>query len=203
MLTSPLKSLHAEAHGFSPWASTALLTLALLLTACAAPPRSTRMTVDDFDAMAAAMAASLARSEAIAERGPDSKPWVIVIERVRNLSMDVMTQSEQWAVVARLRSAIPLQTLSHDRNVRFVMAPERVAAMRAEDPTEFDERFAADRLTPTHTMTATFRSIPRAYDRGRTDFYYCEFEILEHATGEPVWHDRFEYKRQAFGHLWD
>ncbi|MEX0744826.1 MAG: hypothetical protein WD118_04420, partial [Phycisphaeraceae bacterium] len=193
-----------EAHPVTVWASM-VVVVALLLTACNTAPQSTRMTVDDFNTMAAEMAASLAESEALAERGPDSEPWVVSIERVLNLTSDVMTQSEQWAVIARLRSSTPLRTLAEEKNVRFVMAPERVAALRRDldEQGEHGDAFGSDRLTPTHTMTATFRSLTRAHDSSRTETYYCEFEMLEHATGVPVWIDRFEYKREAFGHIWD
>ncbi|MFA9476823.1 hypothetical protein ACERK3_00820 [Phycisphaerales bacterium AB-hyl4] len=204
--TSSRAEPRAEAHALKAWASApCLLLLALLLSACATPQQSTRMTVDDFDAMAAEMAASLADSEALAQRSPDSEPWVISIERVLNLTSDVMTQSEQWSIIARLRSSTPLRSLADDKNVRFVMAPDRVVALREELVAEGEqgEAFGSERLTPTHTMTATFRSMTRAHTTGRTELYYCEFEILEHATSVPVWIDRFEYKREAHGHIWD
>ncbi len=176
----------------------------MCLTACAATPqRSSRMTADDFDAMIAAMAASLAHSDPVALRTADSPRWVITIDRVLNLSSDVMTDAEQWAIMARLRGAAPIRALWDQKNIRFVIRAERVEKIRRDpDLYAFDDSFGAERR-PTHQMSATFRSITRATARDRTDLYYCEFEILDMASGEPVWSDRFEYKRSAHGHVWD
>ena len=173
------------------------------LTGCAAPARSSRLQVQDFQDMAAAMAQSLTQSAALAERDANSPAWIVSIDKVRNLSSDVMTEAEQWAVMADLRSSTSIGTLAQRKNVRFVLPPERVQKMRLDpDAYEFDRSFASERQ-PTHVMAATFRSVTRADADGRTDLYYCEFEILEFATGEPVWADRFEFKRQARGKLWD
>lgn len=153
--------------------------------------------------MAAAMAQSLTQSAALADRDANSPAWVVSIDKVRNLSSDVMTEAEQWAVMADLRSSVALGTLRQQKNIRFVLPPERVVKMRSDDDAyEFDRSFGSDRQ-PTHVMTATFRSVTRAQAKARTDLYYCEFEILEFATGQPIWTDRFEFKRQARGKLWD
>lgn len=183
-----------------------MLLLAGLLLACASPSRSTRMTVDDFQAMAGAMAESLLHSDALAARGPGSPPWVVSMEKVRNLTSDVMTDSEQWMIMARLRATTPLRALWDEKNVRFVLPPE--AATRLNDElvesgtlAEGDPQPA--RRTPTHMLTATFRSVTRATAEARTDLYYCEFQLLDLNTGEPIWSDRFEFKRQALGHVWD
>jgi hypothetical protein len=167
------------------------------------PRHSTRLTVEDIEAMAAAMADSLARSDALAARTPDSERWVISIDKVLNLSSDVMTESEQWAIIAKVRGSLPIQALARQKNVVFVMPPERVEALKDELADEtFTQPIGSERH-PTHTMTATFRSVTRADAEHRTELYYCEFELLDLGGGPPVWADRFEYKRQARGHIWD
>lgn len=158
------------------------------------------MTVDDFDAMTAAMAQSLLQSDAIAARGPDSDPWIISIQKVTNLSSDVMPQREQWSIMAQIRGAAPIQTLWQQKNVRFVLPAQRVVELRNAG-VEYED-FGAQRK-PTHTMTATFRSATRAQEKDRTDLYYTEFEIIDLQTGVPVWQDRFEFKRAAHGQIWD
>lgn len=172
----------------------------ILLAACAGP-QTTRMTVGDFEAMAAAMAQSLLQSDALARRGPGSDPWTVSIQKVTNLSSDVMPQREQWSIMAQLRGATPIQSLWHQKNVRFVLPAQRVVELRGS-AAEFGEAFGA-RREPTHVMTATFRSITRAQMKDRTDVYYAQFEIIDLRTGEPVWQDRFEFKRAASGHVWD
>ena len=179
-----------------------LVLLTAMLTACSQPPRSTRPTVDDFNEITTAMAQSLSKSQAIARRGPDSDPWIVSIDRVQNLSSDVMTPSEQWALVERVRSALPLRELDRLKNIRFVLPPERVQQMR-RDPNAPEFADLASRRQPTHTMTATFRSLTRAQAKRRSDLYYVEFEVVDLRTGQPVWSDRFEFKRAAQGELRD
>jgi hypothetical protein len=180
--------------------------LPLGLSACtpATARPTTRFTADDFDAMTEAMAQSLLRSEALRERGANSEPWVVSIQKVLNLSSDVVPEREQWSIMAQLRGATPIRDLRAHKNVSFVLPAERVVALReSEDAPEFhDEGFAAERK-PTHVMTATFRSATRAVEKARTDVYYTEFEILDLATHQPVWQDRFEFKRAAKGAVWD
>lgn len=164
---------------------------------------STRWTVGDIEALTAEMAQSMLASDALAGRGPDGEPWIVSIDKVLNLSDEVMTVNEQWSIMAQVRGAAPISALWDEKAVRFVIPPERVVALRnSEYGSDFTEGFAKERRV-THTMTATFRSVTRAQAKQRSDLYYCEFELLEFATNEPVWSGRFEFKRQAKGHVWD
>lgn len=161
------------------------------------------MTVDDIEVMGAAMAQSLASSDAVRLRPPDAPRWVVSIDKVLNLSSDVMTESEQWAIMARLRASAPITAMWDQHNIRFVIPPERAAQLRASDNSfEFARGFGSQREV-THTMTATFRSVTRAQADRRTDLYYCEFALVDLRDGAPVWNDRFEYKRAARGAIWD
>jgi len=166
----------------------AALLAVTLLAACASTPRSTRMTVADFNDMAEDMAQSLLRSPAVAARSPGSEPWLIAIDRVVNLTEDVMTADEQWAILAMLRGSTSIVNLRHVKNMRFV-----------------EQRSAMPDLPGgvTHTMTAMFRNVARTATDARADYYYCEFQLLDLRTGEPMWQDKFEFKRAAEGNLWD
>jgi Peptidoglycan-synthase activator LpoB len=182
-----------------------VMIMALVLTGCAAGTvgQSTRLNIDDFEAMTQAMAQSLLASETLAGRGPDSEPWVVSIDKVLNLSDDVMTTDEQWSIMAQVRGAASIRALWDEKAVRFVLPPERVVELRENpDATDFADGFGAERRV-THTMTATFRSVTRAQAKTRSDLYYCQFDMIDLTTGEPVWSDRFEFKRQAKGHVWD
>ncbi len=179
----------------------AWLMLAVSLVAgCASPPRTTRITVADFNAMAAEMSQSLLQSEALAQRGPTSKPWVITVDKVTNLSDDVMTASEQWAVMQRIAGSLPVQAMRKQKQVSFVLPRGRSDALLEAGETELPGNI---RRTPTHMLHATFRSAARAQANRRSDLYFCVFELFDVAGGEPVWTDRFEYKRQARGEVWD
>ncbi len=183
-----------------------LMAVVFVLVGCASGPagESTRLTVGDFEAMAQAMAQSMMASDALTARGPDDTPWVVSIDKVLNLSDDVMTENEQWSIIAQVRGAEPMRVLWDEKAVRFVLpAVHDVHAIPCgNNPNEFPYFFGSERR-PTHTMTATFRSVTRAQAKMRSDLYYCQFDLLNLGTGEPVWSDRFEFKRQAKGHVWD
>ncbi len=183
--------------------------LGCLIAGCTSLPQTTRMTAADMEFMATQMAGSLSQAPFLAGRSPDSSPMVIALQKVENLSDDVMTPAEQWFVMQRLVASLPMQALREQRNVHWVLPAERLALIKA-DPQwgaaagELPDDFGRDRR-PTHVMTAVFRSVPRiaANAMDRTDLYYTEFELMDLATSEPVWHDSFSYKRIARGHVWD
>jgi len=179
--------------------------MAILSVGCTPKPvgESTRLTLGDFEAMTHAMAQSLMTSDALAARGPDSEPWVVSIDKVLNLSDDVMTENEQWSIMAQVRGAAPIESLWDTKAVRFVLPPQRAVELRnSPDAIDFQNGFGTERHT-THTMTATFRSLTRAQAKQRSDLYYCQFDLVDLTTGEPVWSGRFEFKRRARGHVWD
>ena len=185
------------------WAIVAVALCVCSANGCAAPQRTTRMTADDLDAMSHALAASLTASDVLAGRNPDSPRWTISISKVQNLSSDVMTDAEQWSVMARLRGSLPIQALWDQKNVRFVIPADRLEALGASGQLDHVAGRLGSQRRPTHQMTAIFRSITRADAGHRSDLYYCEFNLVDLATGEPVWSDRFEYKRAAAGHVLD
>jgi hypothetical protein len=186
-----------------------ILTLGLLpaLLCCCSAPQSTRLTAGDMDEVAVRMAASLRRCPALAARGPDSPLWVVTIDKVTNLTSDVMSEGEKWYIMARVQGLLPMASLRQEKNIRFVIPAERRDAMLA-DPNigtkagELTDAFAAGR-TPTHTLEATFRSITRADATHRTDAYLCQFQLLDLRSASPPWVDQFEFQRAASGHLWD
>jgi hypothetical protein len=187
-----------------------VLVLAITLAAtagCETTPkygRSTRMTVDDLNTISAAMTQSLAQSDAIMNRTPTSPLWLISIDRVTNLSSDLMSESERWYVIQKIRSSLPIRAFSKQKNIRFLISAERLNAIRNDPNLDLNptETRPANRK-PTHQMTATFRSITRAQAIQRTELYYCEFELFNFQESTPVWIDKFEYKRGASGHIWD
>ena len=184
----------------------AVLVLAMLLSGCASQSRTTRMTSADLIESTEHMAQSLAGSDLLAGRSPASPPMVITINRVQNLSSDVISLSEQWMVVARVRNAMPIQELSQKRNVLFVIPPEQQQMLREAG---YDADLGKPSLQPTHVMTATFLSAARAGQNNkgltevRTDLYYLEYSIFDLESRQVAWSDRFEFKRQASGIMID
>jgi len=162
--------------------------------------RTTRLAAEDFADVAAALAQQLGSSAAFMERGPNDELWIIAMDRVENLSSDVIPVSEQWWLMARLRASLPMQTLARERGVRFVIPAEHLAEVRAREP-ELAE--AAPLRSPTHRMGAVFRSVTRFGRGGRTDLYHVDFDLVDLRDGELEWSGSYEFKRLAFGRSWD
>jgi hypothetical protein len=177
------------------------MVLAVALSGCAStPPRTTTLIQNDYDHISAEMAAKLRGSEFLASRGPDSPPMQVSIEKVQNLTSQIIPEADQWWFVHKLRAATPMNVLAEQKNIRFVMPPEQVARLRSRG--DIDVRAPAERY-PTHTMTATFRTTTRMSEQDRTELYMCSFSIIHIDTGELVWVDSVEFQRTAQGLMWD
>jgi hypothetical protein len=170
------------------------------LPGCSAPARSTALTMSDLDQTTAVMAAKLRDSDLLAGRGPESSRMVIAISKVENLSSDLIPVGEQWLLMEKVRSSLPVVELGKQRNIAFVIPAEHLRGGRARGT--LDEEYAAGRR-PTHEMAATFRSGTRAAGRHRTDAYLVEYRITSLETGELEWAETFEFKRAAVGLSYD
>lgn len=170
--------------------------LAALVAACAAPPRTTRLKVEDFEDVAIEMAASLQRSPILAHRSPDSPQMIIAVSKVENLSSDILSDGEKWYLMDRVIDSRAIEALRESDNIRFVIPAEKLRLLnRTLDP---DEQAGADR-NPTHTMTARLLSLVRTAGADRTDLYDCQFTLTALPSGEIVWTDNFAIKRIARG----
>ncbi len=148
---------------------------------------------------------SLAGSAFLAGRHAGSPRAVIVLNRVENLSSDVISTAEQWMLVARVRSALPIREMARQRHIVFQITPERYELLREagfEGPLE-------NPMPPTHVMAATIRSARRSgrveadvTDR-RAEYYHLEYRITEVRSRIVVWSDGFDLKRQAAGRVID
>lgn len=186
------------------WRTIGIAVLMLWTLGCKTP-QSSRIQVDDYVQMSQAMAQRLRQSDAFAQRSAASEPWVVSFDKVLNLSSEIMTQGEQWFVVAKVRGAQPINSLWDDKRVAFVIPAQYAIDQRGTlDSERADKGFGAERRV-THTITSTFRSVMRVGEdgQGRTDVYACEFQMLDLNTNEPVWLDTFEFKRSATGSVRD
>ena len=172
------------------------------LGCAAAPPRSTRLTIGDFELLAAQMSTSLAASPLLRERGPTSEPMVITINRVENLSMDLIPRREQWALMSKVRSSAALVELGRARAFRVVL-PAEFAALAGEPAEAARGQGVYAGRAPTHEIAATIRSATRSDGRNRTDVYLLDMRLTALATGELQWTDTFELKRWATGLSFD
>lgn len=171
---------------------------------CASQPKSSVMTVEDYQYIATEMGGKLqgklATSDVFAGRGGESPAMVVSIQKVSNLTSDMIPESARWYLMEKVKSSLPMAALSRDKNIRFVIPAEHLRQARERGAVEDD--FANDRA-PTHVMTATFLSATRAGGLERTDLYYCEYQLTDLSSGEVVWTDTVEFKRTAHGRSWD
>lgn len=178
----------------------AVAAIAVIASCTSRPPQSTRLTLSDFDHGSAQVSQRLMESSMLAERSAASEPMVIAIQRVTNLTSDLIPQAEQWQWVQRLRAQLINSGLARDRAVFFVVPREQEQQAKADGTIEPDAFAGRD---PTHEMTATFLSATRASGMDRTESYLCEFRITSIGSGELVWNDTLEIKRIARGRSYD
>lgn len=167
---------------------------------CAQKSSTSRLTTDDLQTITTEMAESLRSSDFLRDRNPESSEMIITIQSVQNLSSDLIPTSEQWYLVERVVDSMPVRELSSEKNIRFVRAADKVRQAEQRENVRLD--YAGQRA-PTHILTATYTSVVRTTADERTDAYYCEYSIVDRASGQVVWLDKFEFKREAFGLSWD
>lgn len=172
---------------------------AQILAGCAAPPKSSRLTSDDFTEMAVELAAKLSQSDFLRDRTPDSRAMVIALNSVENLSTDLLSEGERWYLMDRTIDSRAFEVLGHERNIRFVIPAEKLDLLRGRLESEGRAAPIASDRTPTHAMTVKLRSITRTAGRDRTDLYDCQATITDLADGAIVWTDSFAIKRIAAG----
>ena len=158
---------------------------------------TTRLQTDDFRVMTAELAAGLSASEVLRGRTAESPVMMIAMDRVENLTSDIITEGEAWMLMDRVRNAQDLVSLSAERNVRFVIPALRAAHAREGEPDAYAGR------APTHAMRATIRSLTRQAMAARTEVYDIEYRVMDLATGDTVWTGTYALKRAAVGREWD
>ena len=184
-----------------------LAILAVLLPACAAAPRSTRLTQADFTDMATDLAQKLRESDFLKNRGQDSQPIVLTWDKVENLTQDILTQGEQWAIMQKVRDSAGLVQLGKEKAFTLVIpASLKTEGEQRVGGSTFEEGFAGSRA-PTHRLDATLRSATRSAASltagARTDTYLCDFRVTVLSDGQLVWSDTVALKRAAAGLSFD
>lgn len=188
-------------HRYAP---AIFLTLgAATLAGCGGPPkpRTTFLQSVDLVAMTDQMSATFAQDNVISRRSADDQPWVISIDRVHNHTNQIIPDREKWLYIARLRALLAQSEIGKNRNIIWVMPPERWAAVQEElhdahEPSEL-------RLPPTHQLTADFYTLTTSTGAGRADTYHCAYVLFDLKTGEEVWRGDWEVKRAVTGRTYD
>ena len=186
----------------APVAGLAGLLLLALLGGCAPPAvRTTFLNSVDLVDMTDRMAESFAADTVLAARTPDDEAWVISIYRVVNHTNQIIPDREKWLYVARLRARLAQSRIGDERRIIWIIPPERwpIVAGELGGP---DEPYGL-RMPPTHLLTATFSALTVTSGQGRSDTYFCAYELVDLDSGRLVWEDRWEVKRAASGLTYD
>ena len=201
------RSKHQSVARSSPKFVTSLLLFGAfaaspLLSACHSAPKSTRLTVGDMKEISEAMASDLRQSELMQSRSEMSERIWIAMDKVENLSSDLIPRREQWYMMARLQASAALINLSNEKNFAMVVPAEQAFGVegqqsRREGPGVYQKRKA------THELTGTIRSATRSDGKARTDVYLTDFRLTSLATGEMLWTGTYEIKRVASGLSFD
>lgn len=171
------------------------------LAACSGPPkvRTTFLNSVDLVHMTDQMAQSFATDDVISGRTERDEPWVISIFRVVNHTNQIIREDERWLYIGRLRGQLARSNVSGERNMIWVIPPERWPLVADELGTPPPEL----RLSPTHLLTAEFNVLTQTHSHGRSDAYVCSFQLVDLDSGSIVWEDAWEVKRTAAGLTFD
>lgn len=184
-------------------AAAALGMLCASLSSCGGPPapRTTFLNSVDLVAMTDRMAQSFVTDQRIGARTADDAPWVISIFRIANHTNQVIRDGEKWLYVARLRALLAQSDVGRERNIVWVMPPERWQ-MVADELGASEEPYGL-RMNPTHQLTAEFHALTNTSAKGRSDAYVCDYQLVNLASGTIVWEGQHEVKRSISGKTYD
>lgn len=175
------------------------IVLAFALMGCSAPQiHSTGLGSVDLVTMTDQMSASLLRSPAIAARTSQSPEWIVTLDRAGNQTNQVIPRPQLRAFMARLRAQLAQNPALRERRLVFVISKQPGDAVSERELTT-----PAPRTTPTHALAATFYSITTESTRARSDAYLCSFQLIDAATGQILWEDKYEVKRAVMRNEFD
>lgn len=180
--------------------------LLLLLTGCGGAPKinTTFLNSVDLVDMTDRMAESFSHTSAVAQRTPQSDPWVISMYRVQNHTNQIIPDREKWLYLARVRALLAQSNMSRQRSIIWIIPPERWP-MVAKELGVSTEPYGL-RMNPTHLLTAEFYALTNTSGKGRSDAYFCDYQLVDisgGASGAMVWEDKWEVKRAIAGKTYD
>lgn len=191
-----------------------LVLITLSLGACAGGG-STRLTAEDLGAVASEIGQKLAGSDFMKSRDASSEKMTIALSRAENLTDDIVPHRELWYLMSRVRDNAGLVELGKTKNFAMVIPAERLTgndnrAAISEQSVMLGEGNVALLRKPTHTIEATLRNAVRTSTQqaaaagfARSDVYLADFRLQTLGSGELIWSDSVEIKRQAFGRSFD
>ena len=178
------------------------LMIAALLVGCAAPKvgESTRLTSSDYVYTISETRRKLMESDLLRNRTESSPKMTVTINKVTNLTSDLIPEGEQWGFVSSVWSNPDVQALARSKNIVTQIQPEVMERHRLQH-----EGAGTIFQPPTHLMSAEFNSATQ-WNRNREGFvddridqYLMNYTMTDAKTGQVVWSAIVEFKRAAKG----
>ncbi len=175
----------------------------LPLSGCGSAPKAqtTFLRSVDLVDMTDRMAESFAHNSIMTNRGQSDQAWIISINRVTNHTNQIIPDREKWLYIARLRAQLAQSNIARERSLVWIIPPE-CWPMVAEELGVAHEPYGL-RMNPTHQLTAEFYALTNTSGQGRSDAYMCDYQLVDLASGQLVWEDKWEVKRAIAGRTYD
>lgn len=175
----------------------------VMLAGCGGSPKvkTTFLNSVDLVDMTDRMAESFASKGRVADRSASDEPWVISMYRMVNHTNEIIPDGEKWLYLARLRARLAQSNIAHDRNLVWIIPPERWPMVARE--LNVNEEPYGLRMQPTHLLTAEFSALTNTSGRGRSDAYFCSYQLMDLGTGTIAWEDKWEVKKAVTGRTYD
>jgi hypothetical protein len=179
------------------------IVMLLAMSGCSSAPKAQTTFLQSVDLidMTDRMAESFAHNAAMTSRGQSDQPWIISINRVTNHTNQIIPDREKWLYIARLRAQLAQSNLARERSLVWIIPPERWPIV-AEELGVSREPYGL-RMNPTHQLTAEFYALTNTSGQGRSDAYFCDYQLVDLASGTLVWEDKWEVKRAIVGRTYD
>ena len=187
-------------HNVVSWFCCAMSCALFVGCASTTSGESTRLTSGDYIYTISATQRKLTESDLFKNRNASSPKMTVTINKVINLTSDLIPEGEQWGFVAKVWSNPDVQALARSKNIITQIQPEVMERHRLQH-----EGAGANFLPPTHLMSAEFNSATQ-WNRNREGFvddridqYLMNYTMTDAQTGQVVWSAIVEFKRAAKG----
>jgi len=174
-----------------------IIAAALLAGGCASAVSSghnTALDSVDLVQMTDQMARSLAAESRVQDALGRNGRLTVVVQPVENrMTGEILPAGQAEAFVARVRYLLSKHAAD---KFAWCMNRDDFYKLRGRE-IEVDLGPAPERVQPEYALTARFMSITNESSKSRTAAYLCQYSLTSLKTGDVLWVDRYEVKKQA------
>jgi hypothetical protein len=178
-----------------------LVALALSAGCSSSTAHTTRLSASDYRFTIEETKKQLLESDMFRDRNSASPKMTVTVDKVINLTSDIIPEGEQWGFVWSVWSDPSVQSMARSKNIATQVRPDIVERLQVRIAGTSDGI-----QLPTHLMSATFDSATRTSKErksgwidSRLDRYQMIYHITDVRTGEVVWNSIVEFAKEADG----